>query len=316
MLTVSAPGKVILFGEYAVLHRRPAIVAAVERRATCRISTANDMEVDGGRYGLLSEGKLPFAEALIEPTDQVAHYALDTSAFHIGDHKLGLGSSAASTVALAAAMAAAAGRTIDPAVVFGRAQDAHRAVQGAGSGADVAASAFGGLFFYTWSELGPIRCRSGAAAIQPLSGLDRLLLVDTGQPAHTPTLIEAVSRVADSNRFRARMDQLSLIAEFAGDAIKRRDNLVDHLRVGAESVRDLGRDAGVDLFTEVHSELDAIARGFGGAAKPTGAAGGDLAWLMAPDPDAEAALIKALEERGFTVLLLPIAHQGVRVEAS
>ena len=39
-VTASAPGKLVLAGEYAVLAGAPAIVAAMDRRVVCRVAVA------------------------------------------------------------------------------------------------------------------------------------------------------------------------------------------------------------------------------------------------------------------------------------
>ncbi len=39
MIEASAPGKLVLSGEYAVLAGAPALVAAVDRRVTCTLSS-------------------------------------------------------------------------------------------------------------------------------------------------------------------------------------------------------------------------------------------------------------------------------------
>jgi mevalonate kinase len=44
VIEVSAPGKLVLFGEYAVLFRAPAAAAAVDRRAVVTLRPA------GGRH--------------------------------------------------------------------------------------------------------------------------------------------------------------------------------------------------------------------------------------------------------------------------
>ena len=93
-MIVSAPGKLILAGEYAVLRGGIAVVAAVRRRAVARV-----VPHDPGR--VLS----PFLDAaarVLESADAADAAALlrgsievDTSALHDGPTKLGLGSSAA-----------------------------------------------------------------------------------------------------------------------------------------------------------------------------------------------------------------------------
>jgi len=110
----SAPGKLILTGEYAVLDGAPAIVIAVDRRAVAR-------------SGVSPRGSSPFLLAVADEIaarrgagDPAAHAALaisvDSTAFYDASTpgplaavqlgaartKLGLGSSAAVTVAATA----------------------------------------------------------------------------------------------------------------------------------------------------------------------------------------------------------------------
>ena len=154
MLTASAPGKLIVAGEYAVLDGAPALVVAVDRRAVARIQPG-------------PRGSSPFLAAV---ADEVAarggdgaralSIAVDSRAFYVdtgaGPLKLGLGSSAAVTVA---ATALALGEPLDRARVFDIAAAAHARAQGArgarGSGADIAAAVYGGAIAYTTSSVTP-----------------------------------------------------------------------------------------------------------------------------------------------------------------
>ena len=86
---------------------------------------------------------------------------------------LGLGSSAAVTVALQAALDRMLARADDADALITRCVETIRAVQGVGSGADVAASVSGGVV-----ALNPRRC--GRAPGQP-AGLDRDLLGQQGE---------------------------------------------------------------------------------------------------------------------------------------
>jgi len=107
-MIATAPGKLILTGEYAVLDGAPALVVAVNRRVTARRRT--------GPYG-----SSPFLVAVAEEIaraygkDSAAAAAaldvvVDSSSFFLGNTKLGLGSSAAVTVAATAlALASASG---------------------------------------------------------------------------------------------------------------------------------------------------------------------------------------------------------------
>src|SRR5215831_414462 len=100
VMIATAPGKLILTGEYAVLDGAQAIVVAVDRRAVARRNAT-------------PRGSSPFLVAVAEEiaarrgaSDPAARAALeisvDSTAFYNRAQKLGLGSSAAVTVAATA----------------------------------------------------------------------------------------------------------------------------------------------------------------------------------------------------------------------
>jgi phosphomevalonate kinase len=70
----------------------------------------------------------------------------------------------------------------------------------------------------------------------------------------------------------------------------------------------MGVETGVQYMTPALAGIGKLARDFGGAAKPSGAGGGDCAIALFPDPDATQAFITACEERGRTVI--PIKEAG------
>jgi phosphomevalonate kinase len=168
----SAPGKVIVSGEYAVLDGAPAVVMALDRRARVSVSAGSGdwhrvsapglfegkIEFcfdDAGEMSRLGAGKsrVPFIDlSLVEHVLKAVgvreagplELELDTRPFFDEKTglKLGFGSSAALAVALTSALmpggqSAAIGRT---------ALAAHRAWQGGcGSGVDIAAAVHGGI---------------------------------------------------------------------------------------------------------------------------------------------------------------------------
>lgn len=129
-MIATAPGKLLLTGEYAVLEGAPALVVAVTRRVVARrragatgsspflISVADEL---ARRFG----DRHPATRAAFE-------IVVDSSAFFIGSAKIGLGSSAAVTVA-ATALALAAERNavpmIDRDTVLSIAMAAHKTAQ-------------------------------------------------------------------------------------------------------------------------------------------------------------------------------------------
>src|SRR5262249_27638055 len=100
LMIATAPGKLIVTGEYAVLDGAPAIVLAIDRRAIARRNAT-------------PRGSSPFLVAVADEiaarrgaSDPAARAALeisvDSTAFYHRITKLGLGSSAAVTVAATA----------------------------------------------------------------------------------------------------------------------------------------------------------------------------------------------------------------------
>ncbi len=162
-MTATAPGKLIVTGEYAVLDGAPALVVAMDRRVVARFAPT------------VAQGSSPFLLALAReiatrygdthPAATTAlSIAVDSSSFYDGDRKLGLGSSAAVTVAATAlALAARASKdatasSIDRREVLAIASAAHARAQGAmgarGSGADIASAVYGGAIVFTMAHAG------------------------------------------------------------------------------------------------------------------------------------------------------------------
>ena len=127
MVQASASGKIILFGEHAVVYGRPAIAVPVTQvRATATVTAAQP-----GSGLLLDlpdiEQQWPWPQATWQPLAHVATLqpaSLAWPAPGLADHlgstipiASGLGSGAAAATAIVRAMAAAAGKQLTPAQV-------------------------------------------------------------------------------------------------------------------------------------------------------------------------------------------------------
>ncbi|MFZ5481788.1 MAG: mevalonate kinase family protein [Myxococcota bacterium] len=184
--------------------------------------------------------------------------------------KPGFGGSAAATVAAVVAR----GGTLEDALA------AHHAVQGGGSGVDVFASWHGGVR----------RFPDGAEVPCP-----RLLAVWSGHSASTGP------RVA---RYLAREDRAAFVAAsralvdaFASEPLRA-------VREGYALLR-----AFVDDYdTPAHARIAALAERFGGAAKPSGAGGGDVAVALFTDPDARDAFAVACADEGLPPIPVRVAQ--------
>jgi phosphomevalonate kinase len=65
--------------------------------------------------------------------------------------------------------------------------------------------------------------------------------------------------------------------------------------------------ADVDYDLPIFGALATLAAAFGGAAKPSGAGGGDVAVALLPDPEARAHFERACDDAGFHRIPVEIA---------
>lgn len=284
----SAPGKALLSGEYAVLEGAPAIVAAVDRRV--RVAWG----AEPGRP-LPPEVTATLDRAVARVGQAPGSIHIDVADLYEGDIKLGLGSSAGAAVAAAAAVFDHHQHDVgDPTTrdaIFRCAFDGHAAVAPSGSGVDVAASTYGGFLRFSRTSREPT-----FRSVTLPRGLT-LALVWTGHAARTSNLIEAVHqfREQDPDAYRARSNALIETAVRFADAFEAGDAgtvIAEADRYG-EAMRLLGNDAKAPIVDAALSRAMSLARTYHGAAKPSGAGGGDVAVAFFSDPSHAASFTDA-----------------------
>jgi len=318
-MIASAPGKLILTGEYAVLGGAPAIVVAVDRRAIAQRNAT-------------PRGSSPFLLAVADEiaarrgaADPAAHAALeisvDSTAFYHRLTKLGLGSSAAVTVA---ATALALG-TVDHEEVLAVALAAHARAQGArgarGSGADIAASVHGGTIVFSLADAagGAAPCRverrkwPASVMILPFftgAAADTAQLVsrvEAARDAHRTAVDAALAAIADASR--AACAALAAPPDIAPVA------LIGAIALAANATDRLAIATGIDLVPEcVTSARAALAR-LGGTAKTTGAGGGDVGVAVLPATVDGTVATRLLIEAGCQPLRISLDEAGVDLRA-
>ena len=195
MISQSAPGKLYIAGEYAVVEPgHQAVLVAVDRFITVRIAEAEDggsADPTGHISSTLYEAQsltwyrrpedgvvmvdkqfndyvvsaIRMVEQMVrEAGGPLRYFDLDVSS-ELDDgsgHKLGLGSSSAVTVATVRAVARFYGLSLDDMAVYKLALLATDAVQPIGSGGDIAASSFTGWVAYTSPDRAWLHQVSGA----------------------------------------------------------------------------------------------------------------------------------------------------------
>jgi len=313
----SAPGKLIITGEYAVLDGAPALVVAVNRRA---IATRQR----GPR------GSSPFLIAVAEeierrlgkddPATRAAfEVVVDSTRFYHMGTKLGLGSSAAVTVA-ATALALAADHqavpVLDRDLVWSIASAAHANAQGArgarGSGADVAAAVYGGVIAF----------EGGAVTQTAWPPHVHLVPFFTGAAGDTPTLVAAVNaaRERDRGAVEATLDAIARASRAACQACAVREPeiasnaLLSAVALAAHAMERLAVATRLPLVpSTVTAARAAIAR-LGGTAKTTGAGGGDVAIAVIPGTEDVTQARRYLIEAGCQPLQLAVDKTGVDLQ--
>lgn len=277
---VRIPGKVMLSGEYAVLHGAWAVLMPVERFLTVsEVEASGDELVSPVILEALRESVPELAG--LETENPLVNLHFDRSEFYAKNTagestKLGLGSSAAEAVGVIALRYERAG--IDwrkkRREVAEHADSAHRRAQGgAGSGADVFVCAYGM----------PVRFRrfEGVVEVEPVS-ISRntpLHLLWTGIAADTRQFVALFEKWREVDEESGQF--VAQLIDAANDLSERwdaRDSeaLLAGLNSFVETMGEISDRAGMVWKPVVFEEVLAWTKQNGGLAKPTGAGGGDL----------------------------------------
>jgi phosphomevalonate kinase len=297
-VAASAPGKIVLSGEYAVLFGAPAVCMAVTRRAVATVAASVDRECHVTTPGFAGDSPFAVVDAVYGNVRPAGNISLDTRAFSMGGRKVGIGSSAALTVALAAARA----NTVD---VYAAALDAHAELQGgAGSGIDVAAAVHGGLIEYEMSS------RNVRALAWPEGLCMRVLW--TGVPVSTGAMLEQLA----AHGLRPSRSALGLAAAQmadawrSGDAEKVLSDYVPYIGV----LRQFSVDHDLGIFDAGHNELTDAAMANNLVYKPAGAGGGDIGVLFGRSAAELDAFIVKHGDVVHGVVTCSLDTDGVRLE--
>jgi phosphomevalonate kinase len=317
VFTASAPGKLHLAGEYAVLDGAEAVVCAIDRRATARATGPGTESAFLDALADLLDVADPEAAAIVRRIE------VDTGPLRSDTAKLGLGSSAAATVAACACALAGTTGTLDRDRVHALARAAHAEAQGKrgarGSGADVAAAVHGGVIAVT-----PATHADTLPIIRRLE-LPPLLVIAfwTGRPADTVTLVAAVAAAVGRPGVDAAISDIAHASEalvVAGTVdgrpeLRRTAAAITAIAAGGDAIAALARATGLELEPPVIAAARRIAEPLGGAVKTTGAGGGDVAIAVVPPGADEAGLRAALTAAGAMPLDLRIEPRGVDIAA-
>ena len=325
-VVASAPGKLMIAGEYAVLEGAEAIVAAVGRRA---IATLRPEGTDSSAIAPAS-GAITADPPAVRSPEVVAtrrrvearlgvvlgELTVDTGALEQNGQKLGLGSSAAKAAATAAAIALAHGVDLTLGAererILADALVGHRVIAPQGSGADVAAAVLGG--YLRFRKLG----EGVETHVLTWPESLRIQVVWSRASVRTSDMLEATRGLArrDPSRYRACMRSLSDQSEELVSCILASElsGIIEGFHGYGTAMGALGKAAGARIIDDTCERVRSLARAHGGAAKPSGAGGGDVTLAIFSSAEAADSFATQCAHERFEVLSLELGVAGVRGE--
>lgn len=354
MITVKAPGKLYIAGEYAVVETGyPAILVALNQFVTVTVQESADYgsiyskqyqenslywkregnnmvfdNRDNPFHYILSAIRLAedYAQSLGKQM-KCYHLKIDSELDSPDGKKYGLGSSAAVTVATIKALCRFYQLSVSKDQLFKLAAIAHLDIQGNGSLGDIAASVYGGWIAYRSFDRKWLKVARRTYPLKELISLKwpqlqvellnapatlKLLIGWTGSPASTSHLVDAVSL----EMAKQQQGYQHFLSESKG-CIKRmiagfhQQSLAiiqKEIRYNRKLLQALGKLSGVQIETPLLHQLCELAEAYHGAAKTSGAGGGDCGIVLIDRTVSTQKLLAAWKNAGIEQLDLHVHH--------
>ncbi len=315
----SAPAKVILFGEHFVVYNKPAILASIDKRIHVNVRVRKDDRITiksnmgfNGSFDLKKRSQLQtkrfgsfIQPILVAATDAMkafkANVGLDINIRSEFPYGVGLGSSAACSVATIAAVGALFGK-LSRKKICDMSLNAEKLAHRNPSGADSAICTYGGLMLFNKN--------SGAKTINSKINL-QLIVVNSGIKRITGKLVSSVKQklARDADLFTGLANMSENITMQALKAIKDKDygELGAFMTLNHSLLRRLGVSTNkLDKLVEIAINNEAL------GAKMTGAGGGGCIIVLTNNKHSTNKIMKAM--RGYGVFVSKVEHNGVVVE--
>ncbi len=321
-LTVSAPAKLFLLGEHAVVFDGTCIITAVSARLFVSLTThpESTLILDAPDVGLENyqkpmrdvvaipekTGNSRFVESCIAVFNE--HYPIHDG-LHITTRSefnkdLGIGSSSAVVAATLFGLAQFYEVELSPMDLLELGVKAIQQVQNLGSGADLAVAIYGGTIYYENRqprvietlpiENLPIFAVWSGKKVSTVNLVQEVRRLYEHQPNIVPTIIETILNIVEVGRTAfAEQDWVQV-----GELMNIQQGLLEALGVNTASLADI-------VFTA--HEVGAL------GAKLSGAGGGDCAVILAEPTELETVQNK-LREMGKYVVDYRLNADGVRIE--
>ena len=308
VISVSAPGKVILAGEHAVVHGFQGIWAAVEKRTTVSVQPVDQgLKIISNHSSVdhIEKGIVKFGEILGK---DVANLKISVASdVPVGS---GMGSSAALAVALSGALIKYYHQPWELERINEIAFEIEKIKHGKPSGGDNMVASYGG-FLKFWKE------KDGSPKFERITKyrkIENLIVIDSGKPKEgTKEMVDKVDELYKRNRTQissifSRMEQIAL--EFYGYLTMKSEIQVGELfRENHRLLRE------IQVVSPHAEEMIKKIEHAGGAAKISGA-GGFLegSGILLAFHDEPELLLRLAESEGWSVIPVTLGAEGVRLE--
>jgi mevalonate kinase len=320
--TASAPAKIILFGEHFVVYNQPVILASINKRMKieCKIEVEknNVVNIETNYFGkkiyplsiiknnnhyIENEFFYPLIYMLrkILPRD-IEPYNITIKIHSEIPYGVGLGSSAALSVAGVAAILGLYNRSKQKNEILDIAIETERILHKNSSGADCIVSTYGGLLYY--------QKNSKARAIN-LSKELSFIIINTGLKHSTGELVSIVERFRKKNfsEFDNISNRVSKICESAIKALEE-GNLLNIGKLMNENQILLDR---IGVSTPEINNIINLSLQYGAiGSKLTGAGGGGCVLSLLHPQDKDYFVVK-MKKHGYECFPVCIENQGLKV---
>lgn len=304
---VSAPGKLILSGEHAVVYGKPAILATVDKRLFVTISQASRNKIITSESPALAKWARDFILKVLNSEKKRLKIEI-SSKIPVG---CGMGSSAALAVALTAGLFKYLNKNFNQEKINELAYEIEKRQHGTPSGGDNTIVTHGGFLWYRKET-------EFLKLFQPLKfNLDQLpefVFFNTGRPAETTgEMVNRVRKRYDCNRNQMEkiLEEMEKVTKEILVALNQTDKekLMRAIRKNEEFLEEMGV-----VSSSVKRLIAAINR-IGGAAKICGAGGKKkkAGIIMALHPQKES-LFEIAKKRNLVVFEAKLGGGGVRNE--
>jgi mevalonate kinase len=307
MASCSAPGKMILFGEHAVVFGKPALALAFDLRVRASVSTSDQYSVNG--HPMRPKYHAYISAALDEAWDGPPVGITTRSSIPSGS---GLGSSAAVTVSSMGALLEERGR-YDPVEIARKSFEVEYRVQKRASPTDTSTSVHG-----------------QGVLVSPDRGDQFLWRISKGDKAwcvhhcHVPDLTFVVGFTGVHASTGPLVDMVRSRVESEPECGRAVDRIGEIVLEGVEAIRRADKPALGALMSENHELLNRLGvghdsldrlveacRGLSYGAKLTGAGGGGSMIALTDQPRK---VSEAISRAGGRALVAGVGCEGVRVE--